>query len=65
MIWTIRSYGFAHGGFAIVYVALMAAGWLRLGYLRWRRPDVLAEVGLYDEPVASDLLPVQDRTDQP
>ncbi|MDQ2755664.1 MAG: APC family permease [Actinomycetota bacterium] len=56
--WTITSFGFAHGGFALVYVVLMVLGWTRLGYLRWRTPGVLAEVGVYDEPIASDMLPV-------
>ena len=58
--WTITSFGFAHGSFAVVYVAVMLLGWIRLAFLRWRKPGVLGEVGVYDEPIASDMLPVID-----
>jgi len=63
--WTIMSFGFAHDAFAVVYLVLMLLGWARLGFLRWRKPGVLAEVGLYDEPLASDMLPVINLPDQP
>jgi amino acid transporter len=63
--WTITSFGFAHGSFAVVYVVVMLLGWARLGYLRWRRPGVLDEVGVYDEPIASDMMPVIDLPEQP
>lgn len=63
--WTILSFGFAHGAFAVVYLVLMLLGWAHLGWLRWRRPGVLSEVGLYDEPLAGDMLPAMDPPEQP
>ncbi|MEP6814932.1 MAG: APC family permease [Marmoricola sp.] len=63
--WTIGSFGFAHGGFAIVYLAVMTIGWAHLGFLRWRNPSALASVGLYDEPIVSDLLPVVEVPERP
>jgi amino acid transporter len=63
--WTITSFGFAHGGFAAVYVVLMVLGLSRLAYLRWRTPAVFAEVGVYDEPIAGDMLPVIDLPERP
>jgi len=63
--WTISSYGFASGSFALVYLAAMVFGWLRLGFLRWRRPAVLDQVGVYDEPVTGDLLAVVDLREEP
>lgn len=63
--WTITSFGFAHGGFAIVYVALMLLGWVRLLFLHRRTPWVLDEVGVYDEPISSDILCVIELPKQP
>ena len=65
IVWTIAVEGIVQHGFVLTYLALMAVGWLRLGYLALRKPAVLASVGVYDEPVTGDLLVVDDTREQP
>jgi amino acid transporter len=54
--WTLATRASDTGGVAAVYVALMALGWLRLLYVRWRDPARLSNVGVYDEPIVNDVL---------
>jgi amino acid transporter len=42
---------------AVVYLAALLPGLVWLGWLRWRRPGRLADVGVYDEPTVDSVLP--------
>ncbi|MGZ4555640.1 MAG: APC family permease [Mycobacteriaceae bacterium] len=59
VVWNTVSQEFSSTGLTVVYCALLAVGALVLAIRRKHSPGCVARIGIYDEPIEADMLPLR------